>query len=325
VKALYVIGGQQRFIRPLIQTTAYWYEYEQALILRVDLETGHIQTCVEYVSPPDVCPDQNPAILFKSGTLDGNRLYVTTQTEVVIYEVPSFKRVGYVSLPCFNDVHHVRPTPEGHLLIANSGLDMVLETTMEGEILRMWNVLGEDPWARFSPDIDYRKVASTKPHRSHPNHVFYVDGEPWVTRFQQKDAISLTHPERRIALDVEKVHDGVVYGDRIYFTTVNGNVLIASTGTLQVEETIDLNTIQNNDMILGWCRSVLVDDQDAWIGFSRIRPTKIRENVGWIVHGFKRGMPTHIAQYDLEARRCLREINLEAHKMGAVFGIFPAL
>lgn len=322
MNALYVIGGQQRFIRPLIQTTAYWYEYEQGLILQVDLESGEVTTCVEYTSPQEACPDENPAILFKSGTLVGNQLYVTTQTEVLIYEVPSFKRVGYVSLPCFNDVHHARPTPEGNLLIANSGLDMVLETAIDGQILRIWNVLGEDPWERFSRDIDYRKIVSTKPHRSHPNHVFHINGEPWATRFQQKDAICLTNPELKIKLDVEKVHDGVVHEGCIYFTAVNGNLLIANTDTLTVEEIIDLNKIQNDGSLLGWCRSVLVEDHQAWIGFSRIRPTKIRENVGWIVHGFKRGLPTHIAQYDLKARRQIREIKLEEHNMGAIFGIF---
>ncbi len=323
MKELYVIGGQQRFIRPLIQTSSYWYEYEQGLILHVDVETGTVRVCVEYVTPPDACPTENPAILFKSGTLVDNILYVTTQTEVLIYEVPSFKRVGYISLPCFNDVHHARPTPEGNLLIANSGLDMVLETTMEGKILRVWNVLGEDPWERFSRDIDYRKIASTKPHRAHPNHVFYIDGEPWATRFQQKDAICLTDPSLRISLDVEKVHDGVVYGEHIYFTAVNGNVLIANTKTLKVEEIIDLNTIQKEDTLLGWCRSILVNGENAWVGFSRIRPTKIRENVGWIVHGFKRVFPTHITLYDFKARRMIREISLEDHRMGAIFGIFP--
>ncbi len=199
---------------------------------------------------------------------------------------------------------------------------MVLETTIDGQILRTWNVLGEDPWERFSRDVDYRKIASTKPHRSHPNHVFHINGEPWATRFQQKDAICLTNPELKIKLDVEKVHDGVVHEGYIYFTAVNGNLLVANTDTLEVEEVIDLNKIQNEDSLLGWCRSVLVEDHKAWIGFSRIRPTKIRENVGWIVHGFKRVLPTHITHYDLKARQQIREIKLEEHNMGAIFGIF---
>ena len=35
---------------------------------------------------------------------------------------------------------------------------------------------------------------STKPHLAHPNHVFHIGDEPWATRFQQKDAVSLLDP-----------------------------------------------------------------------------------------------------------------------------------
>jgi hypothetical protein len=164
-----------------------WYEYKKGVILLVDSQTGIADSCIEYVSPSDTHAPRDP-ILFKSGTLHENRLYVCTQTEVLVYDLPSFTRVGYVSLPCFNDVHHVRPTPEGHLLIANSGLEMVLEVTLSGDVLRAWNVLGQDPWANFSREVDYRKGINLKPHQAHPNYVFYLDGEIWTTRFEQRDA-----------------------------------------------------------------------------------------------------------------------------------------
>ena len=106
------------------------------------------------------CADEDPAILFKCGTLDGDRLYVSTQTEVLVYSVPDFTLDAYVSLPCFNDVPiMLRPSRDGHLLVANSGLDMVLEITSDGEFLRLWNTLGEESgrgvrqWRRLSPGI----------------------------------------------------------------------------------------------------------------------------------------------------------------------------
>jgi hypothetical protein len=52
-------------------------------------------------------------------------------------------------------------------------MDNCLEITRYGEVLNVWNTLGEDPWARFDPRLDYRLI-STKPHRSHPNHVFSI-------------------------------------------------------------------------------------------------------------------------------------------------------
>src|SRR4051812_42437383 len=140
MQSLYVIGGQQRSPRPLFADDQHWYEYRQGLIVRVDVERGRVERLVEYASPPGTRAGDDP-ILFKSGTLQGDRLYACTQTEVLVYALPRFELLGCVSLPCFNDLHHVRPTPDGGLLVAVSGLDMVLEMTPDGRVLREWNVL----------------------------------------------------------------------------------------------------------------------------------------------------------------------------------------
>jgi hypothetical protein len=323
-RRLYVAGGQQRTLRPLSAGVNDWYEYQRGIILELDTASGSASVEVDYVSPPAVCPPQDPPILFKSGTLVGDLLYVCTQTEVLIYRVPSFERVGYVSLPLFNDVHHVRPTPDGNLLIANTGLDMVVETTPSGDVLRLWNVLGEDPWQRFSVDIDYRLVPTTKPHLAHPNHVFHLGDEPWATRFQQKDAISLVDPARRIDIGLERVHDGLVDGGHIYFTTVDGKVAIADTETLQVLEVYDLTAAHPADMLLGWSRGLLIDGDYMWVGFSRIRPTKFRENVGWVLHGLRRDFGTHVGCYDLRTRKSVAQIPVEPFGLSAIFGIYRA-
>ena len=41
-------------------------------------------------------------------------LYATTQTEVILFELPWLRQLQHISLPFFNDVHHVRPTPAGN-------------------------------------------------------------------------------------------------------------------------------------------------------------------------------------------------------------------
>jgi hypothetical protein len=324
MSGLYVIGGQQRHARALLEGEPGWYKYHKGMILYVDRITGSAECQVEYVSPPDVCAAEEPAILFKCGTLNNGMLYVCTQTEILIYTVPGFQLLTRLSLPSFNDVHHVRPTPDGTLMVANSGLDMVLEITIDGQVLREWNMLGEDPWARFCKEIDYRRVASTKPHRSHPNHVFFIGDEIWVTRFQQRDAICLTDLSKRIQIGIELVHDGLVHDGYVYFTTVNGRIVIANTQTQAIEEVIDLNSMSPTDAILGWCRGILVEDGKAWVGFTRLRLTKFRENVSWVRWGFKQHLPTRVACYDLVHRRCLTEIDTQAHGLDAVFSIFPA-
>ncbi len=325
---LYLLGGRQRKL--LFRNEEEQRLYEAAIILLVDTSTGAVKVELEYKTPPEARASDESSHSFKSATLIGNKLYTCTSTEVLTFEVPSFKRIGYVSLPCFNDVHHVTPTPEGNLLVASTGLDMVVLFTPEGRVLAEWDVLGGEPWTRFSRDVDYRKVESTKPHQSHPNCVFQLDNEVWVTRLSQKDAVCLTMPGKQINIDVQRPHDGLVVGGRIYFTTVDGRIVIANRHTLKVDEIIDLNEIhrtqEHQDVLLGWCRGLLpMDERRVWIGFTRVRKTKFTENVMWIKHAFRdKEKPTHIALYDIVEKKCLQEFNLEEYGMNVIFGIHPA-
>jgi hypothetical protein len=223
----------------------------------------------------------------------------------------------------------VTPTSNGDLLAAVTGLDMVVRFNREGELLEEWSVLPEAPWSRFSRDIDYRKIETTKPHKSHPNFVFELNGEIWATRFSQRDAICLNDPEKRIDIAVQSPHDGLLFCERIYFTSVDGRVIIADPRSLQVEKIIDLKQIDGQDALLGWCRGLLpLDESRVWVGFTQIRKTRFRENVLWVKRAFREGMsekPTHITLYDIVNNRRIQEFDLEAHGMNLVFSIFPAI
>jgi hypothetical protein len=154
--------------------------------------------------------------------------------------------------------------------------------------------------------------------------VFYVGDEPWATRFQMKDAVSVVDPSRRIDIGLERLHDGVVHEGRVYFTTVDGKVAIADTTSLQVVDVIDLTESHPDDMLLGWARGLLIDGDHMWVGFSRIRPTKIRENVGWVLRGLKRDFGTHVGCYDLRTRQSVMQVAVEPFGLSAIFGIYPA-
>ncbi|MGA1985509.1 MAG: hypothetical protein ABSG72_04515 [Candidatus Sulfotelmatobacter sp.] len=325
--SLYVLGARQKDL--LLRHEREWNLYEAALILQLDTETGAVRTCIEYQTPPEARANEKSSNVFKSGTLVGDTLYACTSTEVLIFKLPEFQRIGYVSLPCFNDLHHVTPTSNGDLLAAVTGLDMVVRFNREGEQLEEWSVLPEAPWSRFSRDIDYRKIETTKPHKSHPNFVFELNGEIWATRFSQRDAICLNDPEKRIDIAVQSPHDGLLFGERIYFTSVDGRVIIADPRSLQVEKIIDLKQIDGQDALLGWCRGLLpLDESRVWVGFTQIRKTRFRENVLWVKRAFREGMsekPTHITLYDIVNNRRIQEFDLEAHGMNLVFSIFPAI
>jgi hypothetical protein len=325
---LYVVGGRQKAgVDPA--KTDEWHHYSAGIIVAVEPETGSIRTCAEHVSPPDACAStQDPSILFKAGTLVGNLLYVPTQTELLTYHVPSFKRVGYLSLPCFNDVHHVGPGPDGTLLVANTGLDMVVEVTRDGLVRREWSVTGEALWTRFSPDVDYRKVLTTKPHRSHPNHVFMVGDDIWATRCDQRDAVCLTREQPSIPLGEQLVHDGLVRNGRIHFTMVSGHIMIVDAASLRVTCRHDLNTMYDGRRSLGWARGLeILDDDHVVVGFSRLRPTKWKQNIQWVKSQLGRDadvFPTRIAMFDIRRGRLCWEVNLEQAGMNAVFSIHRA-
>jgi hypothetical protein len=323
--SLYVLGARQRKL--LVKKEWEWNLYEAAVILQLDTETGAVRTCMEYRSPVEARPHAHSSMVFKSGTLIGDILYACTSTEVLIFKLPEFHRLGYISLPCFNDLHHVTPAADGSLLIANTGLDMVVKVTSQGDRLAEWSVLGEPAWSRFSPSTDYRQIESTKPHQSHPNFIFELNSEVWVTRLRQRDAVCLNDSGKRIDIAVQSPHDGLVRGEKVYFTTVDGRLVIASALSLQPENIIDLKEIDGQKSLLGWCRGLLPLDEDRiWVGFSRLRKTLFRENVLWVRSVFREGMeekPTHITLYDIAGKRCLQEFDLERHGMNIVFSIFP--
>jgi hypothetical protein len=320
---VYVTGGRQRS-----RIDQDWGAFKEAAVLRIDLVNGGVERFFTYASPPEVCADPNPSIVFKCGSISDRALFLCSETEVFGLDLRTKRIFDYISLPCFNDIHHVLMISEGQYLVANSGLDMVLEVLNDGTIVRDWSVIDSDVWNRFSRDVDYRKIRSTKPHFAHPNFVFLHDGDFWVTRFEQRDALCLTKKLDPIHVGFAGPHDGLRHASAIYFTTVDGHIVEIDAETLEMRRSIDLNGIEKGTAPLGWCRGVLVVDEVAWVGFSRLRDTRVRRNLRWAKRGFRprsgyEKRPTRLAAYDLERRVLLEEINLEPYDFNAVFSILP--
>jgi hypothetical protein len=325
---LYVVGGRQRdprFRRP------EWKLFDEAAILHVDPVYGSITQVAHHVSPPEACAwTEEPSILFKASTRVGNRLYACTSTEVLVYSVPEFQQLHYFSHRYFNDLHHVTVDPHGQLVVVNTGLDMVLVMSDSGDVLAEYSVGEEFVWTRFSKDIDYRKVLTTKPHKSHPNYAFFLDGSLWVTRLEERDAICLTEVEPPIKLRALP-HDGIVRDGKVYFTTVDGHILIFSARNKALEYCVDLNTISGKDKALGWCRGLEVMEPGIIVaGFTKLRRTRFHEKLIWAKERFSGELflsePTRIAAYDLVRKRLLWEIPLDCCSCGlnAIFAIHRA-
>ena len=346
---LWVVGGEQYVS---FRERPEWHLYTTALVLRV--VDGRVERVFEYRSPAAHRPDDRPSHTFKAATFTADTALLCTQTEVLICDFPSFALRRVISLPCFNDLHHVTQAPDGTLYVAVTGLDAVAQLSPEGELLRLVGTLGQDPWERFSKAVDYRKIPTTKPHHSHPNYVFFLDGQPWVTRFHQRDAVPLDGGAQPFPIAIEGVHDGYLQGDHLYFTTVDGHLVRhlagRTPGAGREAEILDLNPAPPKTgpaaPPLGWCRGVLpLEDRGerggrggrggrAWVGFTRIRFTQLRKNLSFVRHGFKessdhRQRPTRIGLYDLDRGEpgratLLEEIDLEPAGLGAVFSLHEA-
>jgi hypothetical protein len=325
-RALWVVGGEQRGVPHFARE---WRLYRKALVLKA--EGGRLERVLEYQSPAEHCPEDSPSIVFKAASIRGNHAYLCTQTEILICDFPSFAIQKIISLPCFNDVHHVAVAPDGRLFVAVTGLDAVAELTPDGTLLRLTSVIGGSIWDWFSPTIDYRKVPTTKPHRAHPNFVFFLDGQPWVTRFEQRDAVPLDPKRKHVfRLGDEPVHDGYVVGTYIYFTTVDGYVLRFDLASGE-KQSFALPTMAGSyrDRPLGWCRGILPLGEKIWVGFSRVRFTALRHNLDWVRRGFRQierlpPAPTRIACYDLSTSELVEEIEVEQQAMNTIFSIHVA-
>ncbi len=332
-----VVGGRQR--RKALDLDE-WHAYEFGVIASVDRETLEVEVVVEYQTPPDFCADEKPSIVFKAGDYCANRhaIVLCTQTEIIEYDVRNWTQSFYYSHPSFNDLHHAcydQTTSESRqrLLVANTGLDQVIQIEQDktqwenSAIVNQWTTGTVPTWDKYDSTIDYRKVATTKPHESHPNYVFQRGEHFFATRFHQQDAMDLQRQQPVFQIPTGNPHDGIVRDENVFFTTTNGHVVRCVFDDPPEIKNFDLNLISRHNELLGWCRGLCFENNThAWVGFSRIRPTWIRKNLSWIKQGFQsKGeygtRPTRIALYDLEAGRLLQEVGLEPAGINAVFAI----
>lgn len=320
----WISGGRQRVAR--LRRRDEWTSFERALLVELDTDRGTLRVLLEYQSPEGHCPARDPSVLFKAASWDDGRLLLCTQTEVLVVDPKNWRIERVISHPWFNDVHHVARIG-GRLHVVSTGLDSLFVLDESGAVVEQHSATGEDPWIRFDRNVDYRLLATTKPHRAHPNYVFHAAGTRWLTRFEQHDALPIDRPGASIPIGPDPVHDGVPVGSSVWFTVVAGQVVEADPLTATVRNRYDLNRLRRpEDAPLGWCRGICVERDRVLLGFSRLRPTLFMQNLAWLRAPLNRPepAPTRIAAYDLAAGRELASWNLEEVGMSAVFSILPA-
>src|SRR5205823_1671674 len=112
------------------------------------------------------------------------------------------------------------------------------------------------------PDADYRRLADTKPHLVHGNHLWVRNGELWITELRTSRAVCLTEDRPAVAFDAGMPHDGRPIRDRLVFTTTNGFLVVVDPGSLEVIANHNLKEMWLDVEVLGWCRGVCEDPRD---------------------------------------------------------------
>tara|TARA_Y100000768_G_C23966497_1_gene678126 strand:- start:429 stop:1421 length:993 start_codon:yes stop_codon:yes gene_type:complete len=324
-----IISGGRQSKSSLSYFNKEWSNGVSGVIFEYDTNSKKIEEKFNYETPERYRAEKDYSISFKSGSIFNNKLYVTTLTEILIISLPNYKLIDKISLNLFNDLHHV-VYDSNFLYVVVTGLDLVLQYDLiKKRVSNYYNCFREvDTWDRFDKHKDYRKLNTTKPHFSHPNHVTVHNNKVYITRYKQEDVLIYEKNGRylgNIKLDNGIPHDGSIFGSEFIYTTVTGKILKVDIEEEKINKIIDLNKFAEGDSSLGWCRGYTTAENLNYVGFSRIRPTKFIENIKWlgskITDKYKLKMPTRVEIYDSEFLKIIDTIELEGVGLNWVFSI----
>jgi hypothetical protein len=278
--------------------------YDLAVLATLDLDTLQLEPWARY---PGVQQRFGaPAVL-------GQDVLACTEREVLRYGPDGQVRERWAH-PWMVDVHHAAML-EGALHVACTGLDGVM--VLQGErqtFLPTW------------PGADPRRAPARS--RSHPNHVWAAAGRTFATRGRLGDVVGLHERAPCWPVAEVPVHDGLPTAQGVWFTAVDGQLVLLDPETGQVARRILLQADDTTGEPLGWCRGLWIADGLAWVGFTRIRATRLRASLAW-VRGRLRGRPvatrrlTRVVAFELDTGRPALQIALQDVELDVLMGMVP--
>jgi hypothetical protein len=302
--------------------------YGKASLVSLDLQSGQFEQVLSKSDGGANYPAEHPNQQYTAACLDGDTLWLPTDTEILQYQLPQMKQVNCFSHPCFHNIHSVHVFGD-ELAVTSTGLDnVVMLDKTSGEIKRIINTQGKDPWHRFDAETDYRLVHSTRPHDSHPNYVFKLKDKLWVTRCTQEDAVCLDDMSQKIDItgsDSISVHDGLWWNGKLVFTRVDGLLVICDPETGKVTENHDPFAAHRNRPI-GWCRGLYIDGDMFYIGYSRLRKTNLKSKLKFLSQGnfrYGSGNNSLVVAYNMKTKKVEQVFESPEGMIDAIYGILP--
>jgi hypothetical protein len=276
--------------------------YDLAVLAKLDLATLQLEPWIEY-----------PGVQQRFGApcVVGEDVLACTEREVLRYG-PGGQVLQRWVHPWMVDVHHACML-EGALHVACTGLDGVM-------VLRGEQAAFLPTWPGAAPDRALPRSAS------HPNYVWSAGGRTFATRGRLGDVVGLDGLAPRWPVAEVTVHDGLVTAQGVWLTAVDGQLVLLDPETGAVARRILLQAGDETGEPLGWCRGLWIADGLAWVGFTRIRATRLRASLAW-VRGRLRGRPiatrrpTRLVAFELATGRPAHEIVLQDVQLDVLMGV----
>jgi hypothetical protein len=274
-------------------------------LVALDASTGQTHVRWRY-DPPEALRVAAKGLtgLAWAATPGRSDLFVASANAVHRLAPDGLRWLGSLHRPHFNDLHGLS-TSDGRLQVTNTGLDAVDTFDLDGAFLGQvgfeasWlaaeRIAGRVPdratWRRlhtegfrsgselhFEPDApagDYYRADASAPfcvrqQRDfvHPNHATLNDGRLWVTSLARQALIEAGTWRVRATFEAPP-HDGIVCGEELWFTRVDGVVEARSRANPNdIKARIDVSMISG---VTGWCRGIHVTPEAIWVGFTAIR------------------------------------------------------
>ncbi len=261
-----IVGGVQG--RPAgVADRAHEPLYSEGRVVILDTEDGAERVALSHrmANAPDTVGHA-----FKSATVDATGFAIPSEREVLRWRPGAPPSVA--SHPWFSDLHHALPG-DGGVWLAASALDAVLFARDDGSV----DYHPLDRRAR-PPEGDVRFAPRTR-RWVHPNHLTQIDGEVWATRFHQRDLARVADPSDVIDVGGERLHDGRAIDGHLWFTEIDGHVVVVDPGLRRVVRRIDVQPERVAPG--GWCRGLAVVGNDLFVAFTRLRATRWRAHLAW--------------------------------------------
>jgi hypothetical protein len=192
----------------------------------------------------------------------------------------------------FNDLHSLSVS-HGRIYIANTGRDSIDVFNEQLEMLERIDSLVSDEWQkRSSGDYTvngsyfdstelgipfYRRIG---PDKWHLNHVFKtpksLGGQTIATSFTARCLLDINTLQPVSSTFPTQPHDGFIYGDFLWITTVSGQIYKAPLSfPFEFKLVLDIFKVAPYQ---GWCRGLLIVEGVMFIGITSIFESSTRTN-----------------------------------------------